>query len=310
MNRRVLRLVTATLAIAATVASLTTPASAGVSQKGRVVHVGDGDTVDVDIWGDGTATPQRIRLTGIQAMELTTYSRYEDRLRGECHSVRATKRLRTLIEGKVVRVTARYASSMSGSRYRRTVWVYLNGAWRDVAQILLREGHGIWLPNSREYGPNKATSIAAQQAAAERRGLWDSDFCGVGPYQAVPLRVTVKWDADGDDSKNPNGEWIRVTNAGSVTVPLGGWRVRDSAYRGYLGRGYVFPVWVKVPPRGSVYVHAGKGTNTATHVYWGLERPIFENASGDPTYLGDGGYLFDPQGDMRAWHQYPCRHAC
>ena len=25
---------------------------------------------------------------------------------------------------------------------------------------------------------------------------------------------------------------------------------------------------------------------------------------------GDGGYLFDPQGDLRAWMTYPCRYRC
>ena len=26
---------------------------------------------------------------------------------------------------------------------------------------------------------------------------------------------------------------------------------------------------------------------------------------GGPSYLGDGGYLFDPHGDLRAWRLYP-----
>jgi micrococcal nuclease len=52
-------------------------------------------------------------------------------------------------------------------------------------------------------------------------------------------------------------------------------------------------------------VHPGRGRNTATDLYWGLDIPIFENATGAPTYMGDGGYLFDPQGDLRAWQQYP-----
>ncbi len=305
MNRFLLRLLVPAAVISASLTGLSAaPASAELVQKGRVVHVGDGDTVDVDIYGDGTSATRLIRITGIQAMELTTYSGYDDRLRGECHAVEATKRLRRLTLDRTVKVTAHYASSMSGSRYRRTIWVYRDGAWRDAAALLLREGHGLWLPNGTEYTTNRATAAAAARAAAERRGLWDTDYCGAGPYQSVPLRVAVKWNADGDDSKNVNGEYVKITNNGSVTVPLGGWRVRDSALRGYLGRGYVFPSSAKLGAGRSLYLHVGRGSNSTSHFYWGLDRPIFENASGSPKYSGDGGYLFDPQGDLRAWHQY------
>ena len=40
---------------------------------GKVTFIADGDTINVDIDGDGTHTPKRIRITGIQAMEQTTY---------------------------------------------------------------------------------------------------------------------------------------------------------------------------------------------------------------------------------------------
>jgi endonuclease YncB( thermonuclease family) len=284
--------------------------AASVSQTGYVKGVYDGDTVEVDIIGDGTSTPVNIRLAGIQAMELTHYSVDSSLMRGDCHAVEATKRLRALIQGKKVQVKARSASSMSGSRYRRTVNVYLNGAWRDVSTILLNEGHGLFLSNSTEYLPNRADATAAQAAAKKGIGLWDKDYCGSGPYQSAGLRLAVKWDADGNDYSNVNGEWIRIANDSSYAVPIGGWWVRDSAYRGTLSHGYVFPSTAKVPARGSVVVYVGKGTRTSTKFYWGNSEPIFENATGYPKYIGDGGYLFDPQGDMRAWQQYPCRYAC
>jgi hypothetical protein len=49
----------------------------------------------------------------------------------------------------------------------------------------------------------------------------------------------------------------------------------------------------------------GRGINTATTLYWGLKRPAFENVRSDRG-IGDGAYLFDPQGDLRAWMIYPC----
>ena len=34
---------------------------------------------------------------------------------------------------------------------------------------------------------------------------------------------------------------------------------------------------------------------------------MFENTTRDDRGMGDGAYLFDPQGDIRAWMIYPCR---
>ena len=313
-SRRLLA-TTGVAAVLAVVASLAAPpaparAAGGVDVRGKVVHVDDGDTLDVDVAGDGTSTPQRIRLTGINAMELTTYSNTPANWRGECHGVEAAKRLYALTFGKTVRVVAQDAASRSGSRYRRTILVYRDGSWQDVSRILLDEGHGLFLSNGTEYRVNRADAAAAQYAAAKRRGLWDTDYCGSGPYQAAALRVSVNWDAAGDDSQNVNGEWIQITNASSYPVPVGGWRVRDSAYRGTLARGYTLPSSARVPANGSITVHVGRGNNTASRFYWGNTAPIFENATNYPRYLGDGGYLFDPQGDLRAWQQYPCRYAC
>jgi hypothetical protein len=182
--------------------------------------------------------------------------------------------------------------------------VYAGGKWQDVALILLAEGHGLFQPDRTEYAPNRAAAAAARYAASRGRGMWDTDACGSGPAQAADLRVEVAWDAPGDDAANLNGEYIKVSNQSPYAVDLSGWWVRDSAGRGYNQRGFVFPAGTRVHGGGAVHVHAGFGTNTSTHVYWRLGSPIFENATGAPTYLGDGGYLFDPQGDLRAWQQY------
>jgi hypothetical protein len=37
---------------------------------------------------------------------------------------------------------------------------------------------------------------------------------------------------------------------------------------------------------------------------------VFENATHDDHGMGDGAYLFDPQGDIRASMIYPCRVSC
>jgi hypothetical protein len=57
-------------------------------------------------------------------------------------------------------------------------------------------------------------------------------------------------------------------------------------------------------------VHPGRGPNDADTFHWGLGETVFENASRDRKQMGDGGYLFDPRGNLRAAAQYPCRVAC
>ena len=282
------------------------PAAAENIETGRVVFVADGDTVDVDVDGDGTTVPVRIRITGLNAMELTTYSRDLTKIVGECHGVEATKRMHGLVFGKQVRLVSRFLDSRSGTRTRRSVWVQdSTGTWVDTARILVQEGHALWLPNIEEYDHNLEYSTLAEQAAARGVNLWDTDYCGVGPDQDVRLRLAVNWNAPGDDSLNPNGEYFYLTNPGTKPVSLDGWWVRDSHLRRYT-----FPAGTVLPAGGDLYVHPGKGVNTGNHYYWNLDGPVFENVSGDPTYNGDGGYLFDPQGDLRAWQQYPCRTTC
>ncbi len=84
-------------------------------------------------------------------------------------------------------------------------------------------------------------------------------------------------------------------------VGLRGWWVRDSALRRYkFRRGAV------IPPRRAIRVRIGGGRNRPKTFHWGLPDPIFENAKRRHG-IGDGGYLFDRHGDLRAWRMYPCR---
>lgn len=272
---------------------------------GLVVSVNDGDTIDVDIAGDGTTLARRVRITGIQTMEQTAYS--ARRRVGACHAVEATLRLEGLIRrgrGAAVRLSAQSRDSMAGNRLLRTVAVRARGRWRDVGTTMVREGRALWLPWSAESAPNAAYRALTQRAIAARRGLFDPDACGVGPSAASPLALWVNWDADGDDRTNPAGEWVKVRNLDPVNpVALGGWYLRDSGLRRYT-----FPAAATIAPGAAVTVfvgHAGAG-----ELNWGLDYPVFQNATYDEKRMGDGAYLFDPLGNVRAQMVYPCGDGC
>ena len=79
--------------------------------------------------------------------------------------------------------------------------------------------------------------------------------------------------------------------------------MRDSA----LHR-YTFPDYTTIAPNDSLTLYVGSGTNTWTEFYWRSRKPIFDNIAGRD--MGDGAFLFDMQGDLRASMTYPCRLAC
>jgi endonuclease YncB( thermonuclease family) len=276
--------------------------------QGTVTFIADGDTVDVDIDGDGTHRAKKIRITGIQAMEQSSYPVSSARRRGDCHAVEATDRLEALLRaGNMrVRIAAQDPTSRSRGRLLRAIAVKLNHKWIDMGRVLMQEGQALWLPYHGEYAWNRDYSLLQARAQAAGLGLWDSDYCGIGPGDTANLRMWVNWDADGNDDLDPNGEWIRIKNTDPVNaMDLGGWYVRDSGLRRFT-----FPPGATVPAASEVTVYDGRGDSTADEFYWGLRFPAFENVTRDEKAMGDGAYLFDPQGDLRLSFVYPCRSAC
>lgn len=280
----------------------------------KVGPVDDGDTVNVKVVG--TKKWQKVRLNGVQAMELHVYK--HNHRAGECDSVPATLRLAALLKAakKNVRLYAMHKNSKAVGdrvRFRRTIAAKIGGRWTDVGAQLIKEGHALWIPSSEEWAWNGEYSKLAQQAAASHKNLWNPTHCGTGPSPTSAIAMKLKWDAEDNDAQNVNGEWVRLTNLDPVnTISLKGWWLRDSYLRTDLhgpnkGRGFLFPSNAVIPPGGSIRIHAGHGSNTATDLYWGLNEAPFENATNDKKQVGDGSYLFDPKGNIRASVQYPCR---
>lgn len=268
---------------------------------GKVVYVDDGDTVHVKV---GSRT-EHVRITGIQAMELTDYNQ---RARaGQCHAVEAADRLDQLVKmahGQV-RLAAQDVKSESRHRPLRSVAVKRSGRWVDVGRTLMREGLVLWMPNKVEWAWNPSYGIYVEQAQAAHLGLWNTAACGDGPDQAAPIKLWVNWKSDSSDVGDPDGEWVRIRNLDPVNpLPLGGWWLRDSGLRQYR-----FPDGTTIPPGQLLTLFVGGGFDDGLNLYWGLETPVFDNVDRD-YQMGDGAYLFDPQGDMRAWMTYPCRTTC
>ncbi len=114
--------------------------------------------------------------------------------------------------------------------------------------------------------------VTTQKAAAGR---------GTDDTAAISIS-SIQFDAPGDDRKNLNGEWIRVTNSGQSPVDMTGWRLYDES-----GRVYVFPRFA-LSPGDSAKVFTGQGLDSTTKLYIGRGSPIWNN-NGDTALLGDAG---------------------
>ena len=114
---------------------------------------------------------------------------------------------------------------------------------------------------------------------------------GLGFTFADPPRVEAgsaclsisgsRFDAAGTDRQNLNGEYVVVTNRCSATAGLRGWRVHDR----YTQHVYQFPSSFTLGPGRSVFVHTGRGPNSARHLYWNRGREVWSNRAWERAYL-------------------------
>ncbi len=290
-------------------------------EYGTVVFVADGDTLDVKIASSPVAenvgVTARVRLAGVQAMELDTYSRDPAKRTGPCHGREATASLEGMTRiGSRVRLAAQDLGARSSrDRFRRSVaYALADGTWQDVGSLQIQRGHALWLPNKTEYAWNARYDLWSQQAGKAGLQLWDTDYCGFGPNQYSKLQMYVRSDAEGVEGVDLNGEYVSIRNRNKRhPVDLSGWSVRDTMlrYPAYTGTvkpspGFTFPAGTVVRPGQTVTLHVGSGTNGGGKFYWGQTAPVFENQSAAPTFVGEGAYLFDPHGDLRVWSIYGC----
>jgi endonuclease YncB( thermonuclease family) len=271
-------------------------------ENAQLLYVDDGDTIDVRI--PGAISHTRVRLTGLNATEQSVYNSSPGRQRGECWALNANYLLTSLLRRAHNQMRLVYQNKLTraGVRLVKDVQVFLRGSWHDAGALLVSRGFALFMPNGREWAWNRQYMFLMQQAASRGVGMFDPTFCGFGPDQDIPLKLTVRWNAPGNDTVNPNGEYVRVQNRGARAIDLSGWWVRDSSPRRYH-----FPAGLVLQPGQRITVRVGRGTDTPDTLYWGLRTPIFDNESHDQRFIGDGAYLFDPQGDLRAWQMYPCR---
>lgn len=274
------------LGTAGTPAGQAAPGDELIWEEGTVTHIADGDTLVASLdTGPGLRGSQRVRTIGVQAPEI-----------GECGAAKAKGRLGDeLPVGSRVQTRSldvRSNDDHSGGRLIRSLYALdREGNWYDTSRQTVSDGWLMWFPRAAdsatkaEYAHNLEYRVLAEDAAAERRGLWSANLCGGSPYAGADLRVWAKYWGT---------EEVYVENRSGFDVNLSGWTVRDSAISGYrtLPAGTIVPAGaVRMVYRGDMNLNNLPPDNAA-----------FE---GDAVYLMDNAGPYGT-GNLRAWFPYPC----
>jgi|GEM_PF-2596335 len=85
---------------------------------------------------------------------------------------------------------------------------------------------------------------------------------------------------------NLQEEWVKITNSGASPVTMTGWKITDEGEK----HTYIFPQFI-LSSGATVTLHTGKGTDTATELYWGGGGYIWNND-------GDTATLYDASGNL------------
>jgi endonuclease YncB( thermonuclease family) len=146
------------LAIGLVTADLGAAGSAGrFAYSGVVIHVVDGDTLDVRL---SSGRRERVRLIGIDTPE-----------RGDCYFGQASGRARSLALRNAV-VLRGDATQDTRDRYGRLL-AYVDIAGRgDLGAMLIREGYGEVYVYSRPFTRLPAYRAGQASAKGAVRGLW------------------------------------------------------------------------------------------------------------------------------------------
>jgi endonuclease YncB( thermonuclease family) len=237
------------------------PLALSGAETATVIQVQDGDTFRLH-------DAREVRLLGIDAPE-----------KGEPLAEEATAALNKLVSNREVRLEA---GRPARDRYGRTLaYVFLGKTL--VNEEMVRQG---WVhvrrPVTAKY---RSRLLAAQdEARAAGRGIWS----GTTNVQLAIAEVNAK-PSGGKDALND--EYIVIENRGTNTLEMTGWSLLDEGNNRYLFPNFILGAGAKVTLR------SGVGKNTASDLYWGSRRAIWNNT-------GDSIFVKDAKGRLVLSHVY------
>ncbi|GAA2710252.1 lamin tail domain-containing protein [Actinoplanes palleronii] len=101
---------------------------------------------------------------------------------------------------------------------------------------------------------------------------------------------STQYDSPGKDTRandSLNAEWIALVNPGDQAVSLKGWQIADAS------RTYTFGTVTIAGKGGKVVLHTGRGTDTATQLYWNSGNYVWNNTGDVATLRTRAGVVQD-----------------
>ena len=290
-------------------AAAQTPEDIPLRETGVVTMVNDGDTFRMI--PDGQSDFVSVRVIGVNAPEVAGF---QNKLHPHdfCGGPQAYRELQRILPvGSRVELRSMNPEASNRGRIRRAVFAFNPLTQRydiDVAAELARSGWVTWFEteDEPEFAEDYRRLVDAAQAA--QIGIWNPGVCGPIEQDGARITLSIHWDAPGNDATNLNGEYVIVRNAGTSTVDISGWLLRDSA----LDSWFTFPGGSILAPGDYRVVHVGSGlpgTPAPRDLYMNAPSPLFPNTRPE-LFLGDSAYLLDRNTAYRAWASYPCLDSC
>jgi len=142
---------------------------------------------------------------------------------------------------------------------------------------------GILFWYDRNY---RSTSVSVVQPVISASNQSSAPAAAFDPNVDIPVEIVSIVGAG-----TVNAEWVVVRNAGTESLNLAGWQLKDSNRNVF-----VFPN-LTLNTGGAVQIHTIAGTNTVIDLYWGLDNPVWQS--------GEEAQLLDPSGNVRAVYTVP-----
>lgn len=125
---------------------------------------------------------------------------------------------------------------------------------------------------------------------------WGISLCSSEDPRGA-IRMSANYNAAGNDTLNPNGEWVALWNTSSSTINISGYQLKSGSHT------YTFPSGTYLTANRNTRVFISTGTDSTTRKYWGLSNAIFLNS-------GDYVDLLDNNGNTLLQHKWPCTISC
>lgn len=236
----------------------------------RVSAVYDGDTFTL-------ATGDNVRLRWVNTPELKPVEDY---------GLEARELTASLVLQKEVSLL--YGASTRDGYGRLLAGAMVEGKNLSISLLEAGLGHLFVIPPD---DTDMAPFIAAQgRARGARRGIWSTDR-----YQGALHITSFHANADGDDRRNVNGEYLRLCNVSAETLDTSGYRIADIS-----GRSWEFPTAIMAPGH-TVKVHSGIGSHqldpsSQMAIHLGSADPIWNNSEDRATIYDRYGRVVDSRG--------------